>query len=146
MDAVAVRMPSSAPGVWYSMWHKEERIYFHRASVNSMKKRFSSVENWVVFHEKFGTPNRTSVSTTAFVHPFALLLFGGSVLVKHTDRMVIVDNWMSIGMSAQTGVILRELRKKVDALLQGMIECADSNEIEQLDSSMIDGIISILVS
>ena len=87
-----------------------------------------------------------SVSTTAFVHPFALLLFGGSVLVKHTDRMVIVDNWMSIGMSAQTGVILRELRKKVDALLQGMIECADSNEIEQLDSSMIDGIISILVS
>ena len=59
--------------------------------------------------------------------------------------MVIVDNWMSIGMSAQTGVILRELRKKVDTLLQGMIECADSNEIEQLDSSMIDGIISILV-
>lgn len=100
----------------------------------------------MLFHEKFGTPNRTSVSTTAFVHPFALLLFGGSVFVKHTERTVIVDNWMSIGMSAQTGVILRELRKKVEIFLQRMIKCADNSEIEQLDSSMIDGIIKILSS
>ena len=128
----------------YSLWHKEDRIYFHKASVNSTKKRFSNSENWLVFHEKFGTPNRTSVSTTAFVHPFALLLFGGSVVVKHTERMVVVDNWMNIGMAAQTGVILRELRKKVDVLLQRMIECADSREIEEMDSNLIDGIINIL--
>jgi len=135
-----------SPSMNYTMWHKDERIYFHGASVNAAKKRFLSSENWVLFHEKFGTPNRTSVSTTAFVHPFALLLFGGSVFVKHTERTVIVDNWMSIGMSAQTGVILRELRKKVEIFLQRRIECADNSEIEQLDSSMIDGIIKILAS
>lgn len=130
-----------------SILHKEERIYFHRNSVNAAKKRFCSSECWMVFYEKFGTPTRTSVSTTAFVHPFALLLFGGSVTVKHTERTVIVDNWMSIGMSAQTGCILRELRKKVDLLLQRMIEhAADSNEMEKLDLSMIDGIINILDS
>lgn len=135
-----------SPSSDHSMWHKGERIYFHGASVNASKKRFTSSENWLVFHEKLGTPNRTSVSTTAFIHPFALLLFGGSVLVKHTERIVVVDDWMNIGTSAQTGVILRELRKKLNVFLQRMIKCADTSEIEKLDSSMIDGIIKILVS
>jgi len=128
----------------YSMMHKEERIYFHKDSIHATKKRFLSSESWVIFHEKFGTPSRTSVSTTAFVHPFALLLFGGSVEVKHRERMVVIDDWMSIGMSAQTGVILRELRNRMGILLQRMIERADSNE--KLDSSMIEGIINILHS
>jgi len=140
-----LRLEHSA-SMQYSMWHKDERIYFHSASVNAAKKRFLSSENWVLFHEKFGTPTRTSVSTTAFVHPFVLLLFGGSVVVKHAERAVIVDDWMSIGMSAQTGVILRELRKRVDVFFLRMIKCGDSSEIERLDSSMIDGIINILAS
>jgi HrpA-like RNA helicase len=130
----------------YIMWHKEERLYFHNASVNARKKRFSASESWVVFHEKFGTPNRTSVSTTCFVHPFALLLLGGSVVVKYTERLVIVDEWIEIVMAAQIGVILRELRKKVDLLLQKMIERADTKEMNELDSSMMDGIISIIMS
>mmetsp|Transcript_42443 Transcript_42443/g.89122 ORF Transcript_42443/g.89122 Transcript_42443/m.89122 type:complete len:1576 (-) Transcript_42443:115-4842(-) len=139
-----LRLDQSA-SMSYSLWHKEERIYFHRASVNSIKKRFSNSEHWVVFHEKFGTPNRTSVSTTAFVHPFALILFSRSVAVKHTERVVRVDDWMTIGMPAQTGVMLRELRKKEDAFLHRMIECTDSNEIDQnFDSCIIDGIINIL--
>ena len=132
------------PSLNISLWHKNERIYFHRNSVNAAKKRFLSSESWVVFHEKFGTPTRTSVSTTAFVHPFALLLFGGSVIVKHTERMVTVDEWMNIGMAAQTGCILKELRKKVDLLLQRMIERVDSNEKLNSSSSMIDGIVNLL--
>ena len=127
----------------HSIWHKDERIYFHRNSTNSTKKRFSNKECWLIFHEKFGTPSRTSVSATAFVHPFALLLFGGSVTVKHTEKRVIVDEWIDIKMSAQTGVILRELRHKLDLLLQRKIECANSQD--QLDSAM-DGIINLLVS
>ena len=138
-----LRLEQSA-SMQYSMWHKDERIHFHSASVNAAKKRFLSSQHWVLFYEKFGTPGRTSVSTTAFVHPFVLLLFGGSVVVKHTERIVVVDDWMNIGMSAQTGVILRELRKKVDLFLLRTIKCVDSSEIERLDASMIDGIISIL--
>ena len=130
----------------YSMWHKQERLYFHNTSVNSSKKRFLNSENWVCFFEKFGTPNRTSVSTTCFVHPFALLLFGGSVDVKYTERLVVVDDWMKIGMAAQIGVILRELRKQVDILLQKMIEQADSSELDKPASDMVEGIINILVS
>jgi hypothetical protein len=130
----------------YTMFHKDERIFFHNSSVNASKKRFSASESWVVFHEKFGTPHRVSVSTTCFVHPFALLLLGGSVVVKHTERLVVVDDWIKIGMAAQTGVLMRELRKQVDALLLNMIENAKVGETESMGSNMIQGIVNILVS
>jgi ATP-dependent RNA helicase DHX29 len=78
------------------------------------------------------------------VHPFALLLFGGHVVVKHTERLVIVDEWMRINMSAQTGVMLREIRKQLDVLLQKMIERANTKEVRELDGVVLDGIISIL--
>jgi HrpA-like RNA helicase len=130
----------------YTMFHKDERIFFHNSSVNASKKRFSASESWVVFHEKFGTPHRVSVSTTCFVHPFALLLLGGSVVVKHTERLVVVDDWIKIGMAAQTGVLMRELRKQVDALLLNMIENAKVSETESMGSNMIQGIVNILVS
>lgn len=130
----------------YSLWHKDERLYFHSSSVNVSKKHFPSSDIWVVFHEKFGTPNRTSVSTTCFVNPIALLLFGGSVEVKHLHRTVLVDDWITIGMAAQIGVILKELRKKLETLLQKMIERADEKETEKVGSGVIEGIISILES
>ena len=130
----------------YIMQHEEERLYFHSASVNSIKKRFSTKESWVVFHEKFGTPHRVSVSTTCFVNPFALLLFGGTVAVKHTERLVVVDDWIKIGMAAQMGVVMRELRKQVDVLLQQMIESSESSETEKIGSNMVQGIVHILSS
>lgn len=130
----------------HSMWHKNERVHFHKVSVNAAKKRFSTSERWVIFYEKFGTSsNRVSVSTTGFCHPYALLLFGGSVEVKHTERRVVVDDWMDIGLSAQTGVILREIRRKFDRLLQSMIaNAASSYEIEMQGTGMVAGVIDLL--
>jgi len=127
------------PSLNFSIYHGKEQIYFHRNSTNVSKKRFTSSENWLVFFEKFGTATRTSISTTAFVHPIALILFGGSVVVKHTERTVTIDEWMNITMAAQTGCILRELRKKMNLLLQGMIEGSAAN-----DSALIDGIVNLL--
>jgi ATP-dependent RNA helicase DHX29 len=133
----------------YTMTHKTERLYFHNSSVNSKKKKFlAPSETWVVFHEKFGTANRVSVSTTCFVHPFALLLLGGSVSVKHTSRMVVIDDWIQIGMAAQVGVIMRELRKQVDSLLQRLIEDAEgrSSASQSVQEGVIQGIVNLLVS
>ncbi|CAJ1934420.1 unnamed protein product [Cylindrotheca closterium] len=126
------------------LWQNEQRLFFHRSSVNSKRKHFGSSNQWVVFHEKLGTANRTSVSTTCLVHPFALLLFGGTVEVKHLHRTVVVDDWMTIGVAAQTGVILRELRKKVDSLLQRMIESPEVHGMTKTKVDMIEGIVSIL--
>jgi len=126
----------------YTLFYRNERLFFHNTSVNSRKKIYS--DGWVVFHEKFGTPSRVSVATTCFVHPFALLLLGGSVVVRHTQRLVVVDGWIEIQMAAQIGVIMKELRKQVDALLVKMIEKAAPSETELLGTNMVKGIVDIL--
>jgi ATP-dependent RNA helicase DHX29 len=141
-----VIVPSGATNGEHVLWHRQERLHFHSSSVNSKKKRFLSSERWIAFHEKFGTPHRVSVSTTCFVHPLALLLFGGSVAVKHLDRKVIVDDWIEIGMAASTGVMMRELRRQVNGLLKEMIEDVDSYEKKQQGANMVDGIVKILIS
>lgn len=106
-----------------TIYHKEERLYFHDTSVNSKKKQFKAKNNWIIFHEKFGTSSRVSISTTAPVHPMALLLFGGSdLMVKHADRLMILDDWIRIRMGAQLGVILIDLRKRLDMMLETLID------------------------
>jgi ATP-dependent RNA helicase DHX29 len=129
----------------HSIWHKQERLYFHSSSVNSKFK--TSANKWIAFHEKFATPHRVSVSTTCFVHPFALLLFGGSVVVKHVDRKVIVDEWIEIGMAAQTGVLMRELRRQVNIFLLEMIQdVKKQSQKEERGATMVNGIVKLLVS
>ncbi len=126
------------------LYHRNERLYFHNSSVNSRKKLYK--DGWVVFHEKFGTPNRVSVATTCFVHPFALLLLAGSVVVKHTERLVIVDGWIEINMAAQLGVITKELRKSADALLVKMIDKEAVSETETMGVALVQGIVNLLAA
>mmetsp|Transcript_12968 Transcript_12968/g.29836 ORF Transcript_12968/g.29836 Transcript_12968/m.29836 type:complete len:1347 (+) Transcript_12968:199-4239(+) len=119
---------------------KTGSIYLHSSSTNARKKRFQSSERWLIFHEKFSTPHRTSVSATAFAHPFALVLFGGTVVVKHTERLVVVDDWINLDMAAQTGVMMREIRAKVDRTLQKKIE----GSTDEADTDLLERIIQIL--
>ena len=138
---------NQSPTMNTSLWHNNERIYFHGKSTNASKKRFQSSEKWIVFHEKFGTTHRTSVATTAFIHPFALCLFGGTVVVKHMERKVIIDGWIELQMAAQVGVFLREIRKQLDSYLQKVFEQKDAEEQdEKVDNDMIEGIVRILTS
>jgi HrpA-like RNA helicase len=134
------RLEESRPGS-YTLWNKDQQIHFHRTSVNASKKRFSRDQNWVVFFEKFGTPSRTSVSTTCFVGSMPLLLFGGPLVVKHTDRIVIVNDWMEIEMAAQIGVMLKELRVQVENLLLRLIVRNDevNNKNEKHTNSSSEG-------
>jgi ATP-dependent RNA helicase DHX29 len=138
------RIDVSPGSLNYSIWHKSERLYFHSTSVHSKKKKFLTSERWIAFHEKFGTANRVSVASTCFVHPFALLLFGGEIKVKHLDRKVLIDDWLEVGMSAQTGVMLRELRKQVDYFLEAMVGTARSS-VEQSDV-MVEGIVKLITN
>ena len=96
------------------LWHKGEQVYFHKNSVNYRKKGLDS--EWVVFHEKFAT-HRVHVCNTSLVHPFSILLFGGTIVVKHLERAVIVDDWIELKVAAQTGLMFRELRSKIASLL-----------------------------
>jgi ATP-dependent RNA helicase DHX29 len=116
--------------------------------VNGSKKKFTKDQRWVVFFEKFGTTNRITVSTTCFINSMPLLLFGGPVVVKHTERKVIVDDWMEIEMAAQVGVLLRQLREQLigpDGLLHKMIVQQDGGGTYSNDA-MISSVVDILSS
>jgi len=135
--AHAIKQATGVP----ALWHRNERVYFHSSSVNHKKVDLAS--DWVVFHEKFET-NRVSVSATSLVKPFALLLFGSSVVVKHTERKVIVDEWIELKVAARTGVMFRELRDQVAHFLLSMIE--DAGDSAQIGTTMIDGIVKLLTN
>jgi ATP-dependent RNA helicase DHX36 len=131
------------PGKDCELWHKDERLYFHNTSVNA-KKSHSPSSTWVVFDEKFGTSKRTNISTTSFINPLSLILFGGNVVVKHVDRTVIVDEWIEIKMAAQTGVYVREIKKQLDVVLQRMIDRSNTNEVDPMEKDTIDRLCKIL--
>lgn len=103
-----------------SLVHNKEKVNIHKSSVNAAKNAVAS-SDWVVFYEKFAT-HKVYVSDTALVHPFSLLLFGGPLAVKHQDRKVLVGDWIEIPVAAQTAVLFRELRVKLDDVIKHVIE------------------------
>ncbi|KAG7344991.1 ATP-dependent helicase HrpA [Nitzschia inconspicua] len=111
----------------HTLLHNGHELAFHLSSVNASKKRFSAAESFVCYFERFGTPTRESVSTTCLVNAIPLILFGGVVVVKHTERKVVVDNWIEIDMAAQVGVLLLQLRRQMDILLQDLLDGPDPN-------------------
>lgn len=44
------------------------------------------------------------------VGPFALILFGGRLQVRHRDGEVAIDDWIVFKASARTAVLLKEIR------------------------------------
>jgi hypothetical protein len=74
-------------------------------------------------------------------------MFGGSLVVKHTDRKVIVDDWIEIPMAAQTGVMFGQVRKQVDRILQGFLQIDRHKGAARLNEkrrAMVDGIVRLL--
>lgn len=122
-----------------SLMHNKERVHIHKSSVNSAKNAVVP-SNWISFYEKFAT-HRVYISDTALVHPFSLLLFGGPLAVKHQDRKVLVGDWIEVPIAAQTGVLFRELKGKLDDLLKQMIE-----KPQESNESLIDGIVKLIES
>ena len=123
------------------LWHKKEKVHFHNSSVNA--KAPSLLSEWIVFYEKFET-HRVYIAATSQVSPFALLLFGGTILVKHMDRLVKIDEWITLNVAAQTGVIFRELRLRIDLLLKEIIEQTSSNSKYDDSSNLLKRVANIL--
>ena len=86
----------------------------------------------------------------SFVHPFAILLFGGELAVQHTYRKVLVDGWIELALAAQTGVMFREVRKQVDKLLERFLKVESkhnsSHESDERYEAVVDGVVSLLTT
>lgn len=119
-----------------------------RSSVNSKIDARQAPSEWLTFFEKFGTERRVSVSNTAFVSPFCLMLFGSEVTVLHTERKVVVDGWIELPVAAKTGVVFREIRDLFDSFLTAVIEDSHSHETNDFltskTSAVVDDIAKLL--
>jgi ATP-dependent RNA helicase DHX29 len=125
-------------GNGYVMHHKAEQLYFHHSSVNGRRTKTHTMASHLCFHEKFGTSQQhVSVSTTCTVHPYALILFGGLVQVKHVERLVVVDDWIELSMAAQIGVVLKQLRKQVDDVLLTRLMAKERQSSSSFSSTTI---------
>jgi hypothetical protein len=74
-----------------------------------------------VYHEKIKT-TKVYVRDATAVSPYALLLFGGKIKVEHERSALIVDSWITFNAPARVGVLFKELRRRLDALLVRKIE------------------------
>ena len=90
------------------LWHGlvEDRVFLHPASYNAAVGEFRCP--WLVFHEKAqaaggsagprpsgegsggSLPPRTLIRDSSATAPYALLLFGGPIAVRHEDTLVTV--------------------------------------------------------
>ncbi|GAX74754.1 hypothetical protein CEUSTIGMA_g2201.t1 [Chlamydomonas eustigma] len=85
---------------------------------------------FLVFLEKVKT-TRIFLRDVTPVSPMALLLFGGSLQVMHTEGVVLVDGWVRVQAQAQTAVIVKTLRSALDDLLKNKMRGNNSNDFSK---------------
>ena len=56
------------------------------------------------------------------VPPYALLLFGGKLDVRHASNKIVIDGWMYFDAASVVGVVILELRRALEELLARKIE------------------------
>lgn len=136
-----VAMPEPRIGHDGRTYHGPEtsRVLLHPASVNSRQGGYTSP--WMVYYEKVKT-SAVFVRDSTMVPPYALLLFGGKLDVRHASNKIVIDGWMYFDAASVVGVVILELRRALEELLARKIE---RPEIDVSSSKLIDAITKLLV-
>ncbi|GJP32741.1 hypothetical protein CLOM_g17337 [Closterium sp. NIES-68] len=91
------------------------RVFLHPGSVNFSQGTFESP--WLVFSEKIQT-SKIFIRECSMAPAFALLLLGGLLNVNAERRLVAVDNWIQFEAPGRIGILVREMRSRVDEVLR----------------------------
>uniref|UniRef100_A0A7S0IGJ7 RNA helicase n=1 Tax=Micromonas pusilla TaxID=38833 RepID=A0A7S0IGJ7_MICPS len=117
--------PSAPPRLHYlSDEGKEESLQVHPSSVNYGAKKYAS--RWLVYHERVQTTG-VYVRDCSTVTPYQLLLFGGKIEVRHAEGTLSLDRWATFKAPARVGVLLKEIRARLDGVLRDKIERPDED-------------------
>lgn len=63
------------------------------------------------------------------VPPYALLIFGGELKVQYEEGRIVVDDWAKFEAPARIGVLVRELRTRVDEALGTKLANPDGSDL-----------------
>lgn len=92
----------------------------HPSSVNFPVKDFGGVRH-LMYHLRVLT-SKQYLRDCSPIHPYALLLFGGTLHVDHVYKVVSVDSWIQFALNPKAAVLTKELRLEMTKLLLAKIE------------------------
>ncbi|XP_039606285.1 ATP-dependent RNA helicase DHX29 [Polypterus senegalus] len=108
----------------------------HPSSVN----RDLQVYGWLLYQEKVKY-SKVYIRDTTLISPFPILLFGGAIGLQHRERLITVDNWIHFQAPVRIGVIFKQLRRLIDAILQKKLEnpklCVEDDSTIQTITELI---------
>lgn len=103
------------------------RVFVHPSSIIFSVTKYDT--GWMVYSDIVET-SKVFVRQCSSVPAYALLLFGGIVKVHHEEGKVSVDKWATLTAQPKIGVLVRELKKRLDTLLAVKLELPET-EISQ---------------
>ena len=110
---------SETKGVPHIFERSKGRVFVHPSSVNMTCNKFETC--WIVYTDLVET-SKLFVRQCSMAPAYALLLFGGKLNVVHEKGQIEVDDWVRLRAPAKVGVLVRELRKLLDALLSDKLD------------------------
>ena len=118
---------------------KDERVFIHPSSFNFSVGNYYCP--WLVFHSMVRT-SKPFLRDVSECSAYSLLLFGGDIVVKATDGIVVIDDWVKLDAKARIGSLIGGLRQRVDDLLAKKIEdpsfeIANTNEMKLIVQLLI---------
>jgi ATP-dependent RNA helicase DHX57 len=116
------------------------RVFVHPSSINFSVTKYDT--GWMVYSDIVET-SKVFVRQCSSVPVYALLLFGGVVQVHHMQSKVSVDTWASVSAAPKIGVLVRELKKRLDALLSVKLAQPDT---EISSTATVSVVIDLLVT
>ncbi|OAY64742.1 ATP-dependent RNA helicase Dhx29 [Ananas comosus] len=123
------------------LWYDGKReVHIHPSSVNHSLK--SARYPFLVFLEKVET-TKIFLRDTSIISPYAILLFGGSMVVQHQAASVMIDGWIKLTAPAQVAVLFKELRRTLDAVLKELIKKPETSTF--VNNEVVNSIVYLLL-
>jgi HrpA-like RNA helicase len=99
-------------------------VYLHPCTIAFNEKRFES--RYCCYHEMVKT-SKTYVRDCTTVSPFALVLFGGTLVVHQEKGVVTVDEWLKFRIGRRPATLVKHLRSQMEAILLRKIVSPDDD-------------------
>ncbi|GLD97024.1 hypothetical protein PINS_up005707 [Pythium insidiosum] len=112
--AAAAAAPATTPDHRNAPQNTRERVFLHPSSCNFVQTQYDSP--WLLYTELVQT-SKVFVRESSMVNPYALLLFGGALEVAHEKNLLVLDGWIRFQAVARIGVLIKAMRRQLDALL-----------------------------
>eukprot|EP01135_Chromosphaera_perkinsii_P004816 Nk52_evm47s296 gene=Nk52_evmTU47s296 len=115
-----------------------ERVFRHMSSVTFAENKFE--DPYVLYSYKLST-SKVYIRDITMISAYPLLLFCGSLEADHHKETVTVDGWLTYKATARVALILSELRKRLDVVLDEKIEDPSININESRVTKAITGLL-----